>query len=382
MTSTEETASRFQCVIKLAPFSKSTKKEDDHLNSETAFRITIDANEGNQLTVASALRSFLEESCCSCFLPRVCNRVLKDEKGDTAVEVNYGDGYKTYVKSQDTSAVKSVKQIGVFLHMGELDKESTHSQIIVSPTDYLFNHVESKMREKKKLGDDTPLVLSIFTGCLLFHSPKFPSREASIQLNVPPNKLGYYTNGVFDGERQPYPTKLVEASTKNNTKKATKEKKDVKETPYKKSKPSSSSSEEQKKSDSGTKSSEKKTPVKRKRTKKHTPKATKEKEKGDPEESPPRKKSTSKDSPTSLPVSPAGNGKAQKKAVDVQDANENSEKPSKQPEGKTSAPKKSSSSAKKIKARSAKKPPIKRTTSARKVKAKTPSRPTRKKSTK
>lgn len=379
MTSTGKVASHFQCVIKLAPFAKSTKKEDYHLNSETAFRITIDPTEGSKLTVASALRLFLEESCCSCFLPRVCNRALKGENGDTAVELNYGDGYKTFVKSQNASAVKSVKQIGIFLHMGELEKESTQSQVIVSPTDYLFNHVESKMREKGKLDDDTPLVLSIFTGCLLFHSPKHPSREGSIELYVPPSELGYYTNGLFDGERKPYPTQLIESSTKKSTKEAIVEKKDEKETPGKKSNHSSSLSHEQKKSDSN-KSSENKTPIKRKRKSKS--KAVNEKEKEETKEPPPQKKSKDSSTPLTSPVPPGGNVKVQKKA-EVQEANKKAEKKSKHPEKETSTPKKSSSGAKKDTTRSAKKTPHKRATSDRKAKIKASNRASpRKKRTK
>mmetsp|Transcript_27774 Transcript_27774/g.42029 ORF Transcript_27774/g.42029 Transcript_27774/m.42029 type:complete len:324 (-) Transcript_27774:460-1431(-) len=200
----------YRFLVKLAPCN-GQDPSDYHLNSSLACMIMMDREEN--LTVASALRYLLEENFTACFLSRVCNRALKDVKEkETAVQLNYGDSWKTYVNSKGQSSVKSFKHIGVFLHLGELYEDPNLPFVVTSPSDRFFSHVEARSYDEKQ-----PMPLYICTGDVVFASRSCPSREASIELDVEPNEKGYFTNGLFDGERKPY----LHAKKKTN-KKATK----------------------------------------------------------------------------------------------------------------------------------------------------------------
>lgn len=210
----------YRFLVKLAPCN-GQDPSDYHLNSSLTCMVMMDREEN--LTVASALRYLLEENFTACFLSRVCNRALKDVKEkETAVQLNYGDSWKTYVNSKGQSSVKSFKHIGVFLHLGELYEDPNLPFVVTSPSDRFFSHVEARSYDEKQ-----PMPLYICTGDVVFASRSCPSREASIELDVESNEKGYFTNGLFDGERKPYlhakkrtnkkATKVTEENKKSST---------------------------------------------------------------------------------------------------------------------------------------------------------------------
>jgi len=176
---------------------------DSMINTNMGFAILVGKNSG---TVASATRSFLEESLSSYFLPYACNRVLeKKTRNSSGVELVYGEGYKTLVRRNNTNEVKSIKRVAVHLRIGTTANSDVSTMPVLSPTEDLYGHV-SHLRGQKNLASET-IVLYICTGDPIFTFGLNPENESCIALETG-SKIGYFSKVYFDGTRLDLPKDL------------------------------------------------------------------------------------------------------------------------------------------------------------------------------
>jgi len=275
-TSIEDKDLPIRCFIKLAPHTKKSGGDDDKLlyynkvlNSDMVFVSIVEKNSHG--SVSNALRVILEGVCGNCFLPKVCNRAFEENTVTTmAVELSYGNGYKTFVKRREPIP-RSTKRIGVFLCIGNNTNDTTTNLAAMTPTDDLYSYLSNEYRTRKN--DDNPPTLYISTGRPIFIHPKESSRESSIELQFPAvRKCGFWTDATYDGNRNDDPNqsyltpikrsttprnrtkKILPESTNNKTEKSSSE--EIKKTENEKEKRSgssdSSSSEPSSDEDEGT----------------------------------------------------------------------------------------------------------------------------------
>lgn len=186
------------CNLALAPTGK---PDATHANSNVKFQIAVEPMEYG--SVSNALRIMCEDSCSNCFLPYIVNRVLEETTiGTVAVELVYGNGFKTYIRRKDGLEVKSFKQLAVNLSIGSPNAKNIEDMPILMPEDDLYFHVASYAT-----ATGMKPTLYIRTGGPLFLYPADKSNATSIQLQVP-TKRGYWSGATFEGSRESYPKAL------------------------------------------------------------------------------------------------------------------------------------------------------------------------------
>ena len=191
-------------LVLASPHNKpDTKPDDKDFNSTVKFQLVVGKHTyGN---AAKAARTLVETSHSNCYLTQILNRKLETTtNSNVAVELIYGSGYRTYVKRNEGPEIKSYKQIGIYLSLGTgAEDEQIEKLPILMPDDNLWHHVMNM----HDLYDGIIPTLYIRTSDTLFIHPENAKNQSSISLNVP-TKRGYWTDAVYEGKREKYPTEL------------------------------------------------------------------------------------------------------------------------------------------------------------------------------
>lgn len=175
------------------------------LNSDVKFQIVI--GKGTYGSTAEAARKLVETLHSNIYLVPIVNRKLETTStANVAVELVYGDGYRTLIKRRDGNEIKAYKRIGVHLSLGTGDAdESIGSLPILMPTDNLWQHTMN-FSDLCSSNGVIP-TLYVHTSDTLFLYPVKPENTSCISLDVP-TKRGYWTGAVCDGAREAYPTNV------------------------------------------------------------------------------------------------------------------------------------------------------------------------------
>jgi hypothetical protein len=195
-------------LVLAPPHVKLDSKEDNtnpDLNCTVKFQIVI--GKGTYGSTAEAARKLVETLHSNCYLVPIVNRKLENTTtASVAVELVYGDGYRTLIKRRDGNEIKSYKQIGVHLSLGTGDAdESIGSLPILMPTDNLWQHTMNFSDLCTSSG--VVPTLYVHTSDTLFLYPVKPENMSCISLDVP-TKRGCWTGAVCDGAREAYPTNV------------------------------------------------------------------------------------------------------------------------------------------------------------------------------
>jgi hypothetical protein len=209
-------------IIATVALASAADPKDPLTNTNVTFQISVDKDSYG--SVANSLRVLLEDSHSSCYLPYICNRVLEESTmSHVAIELIYGNGYRTFIKRKDGPELKSYKQIPVNLCIGAgAADEEVHKLPILMPDDDLYTHLANSLEPELN-----PTIY-IRTGGPLFSYPIRTDHQTCITLNVP-NKRGYWAGGVYEGTRGKYPSgkeipSLQAGSTAARKRKATTDK--------------------------------------------------------------------------------------------------------------------------------------------------------------
>jgi hypothetical protein len=199
----------FLVNVALAPHDKKGSTSEAIYNSDIRFQVVI--TEGVYGTAAHAARRFVEESPSNIFLAPILNRELEDSTvGTAAVELIYGDGYRTFVVRKDGPEPKSCRPVGIHLSIGHEDDEDPSKLPIIMPDDDFWHHVMNMYDPYNGKGIPTVYVR---TSDILFLHPVKPEHQSSIALAVP-SKRGFWTGLAFDGKRAKYPEDLPKAMSR------------------------------------------------------------------------------------------------------------------------------------------------------------------------
>lgn len=221
----------YLCCVRLAPeLEHHTKHENEDTTvttMETGVVISINQSHGS---VANAARLILEEKCGNLFLPFVCNRMLTETRktADTAIELVYGDGYKTVIQRDREKKVKSnvhpSKRIFVHLRIGEMGTDrSVSSLAVLPPENDLFEHLAAHAKENDERSDDVSSVLWLCTGDPLFRYIRNPNRESILGISVPSNVNGYWTGGFCDPSTRENLNGLLQSGITDDRKRSSKD---------------------------------------------------------------------------------------------------------------------------------------------------------------
>jgi hypothetical protein len=197
----------FVVNVVLAPHEKEGVKADDkNFNNEVKFQIVVE--KGTYGTAAHAARSLIEDSHANIYLCQIVNRKLEESTvGTVAVEFIYGNGYRTFVTRKEGPELKSFRQMGILLSLGDEDEDPSKLPYIM-PDDNFWHHVMNKY--DPSMGAPT---LYIRTSDTLFIHPENTKNQSTIYLNVP-TKRGYWTGLTFEGKRDKYPKELPKGVTR------------------------------------------------------------------------------------------------------------------------------------------------------------------------
>ncbi len=199
----------FLVNVALAPYDKKSTTSEAIYNNDIRFQVVI--TEGVYGTAAHAARRLVEESPSNIFLAPILNRELEDSTvGTAAVELIYGDGYRTFVVRKDGPEPKSCRPVGVHLSIGYDDEEDPSKLPIIMPDDDFWHHVMNMYDPYNGKGIPT---VYIRTSDILFLHPVKPEHQSSIALTVP-SKRGFWTGLAFDGKRAKYPEELPKAMSR------------------------------------------------------------------------------------------------------------------------------------------------------------------------
>jgi hypothetical protein len=203
----------FLVNVALAPYEKKdlTPKEAILYNHSVRFQAVICKN-GGYGTVAYAARKLVEDAPSNVFLAPILNRELEESTIATAaVELIYGDGYRTMCQRKGGPELKTYRQIGVHISIGFEDEPFDKDMPILMPDDDFWHHVMNVYDPYN--GRGIPTVYIHTSPEVMFLHPIKTERQSSIYLSIV-NKRGFWTGLIFDGVRAGYPVDLPKTVTR------------------------------------------------------------------------------------------------------------------------------------------------------------------------
>jgi hypothetical protein len=203
----------FLVNVALAPYEKKdlTPKEDVLYNHSIRFQAVVSKN-GGYGSVAHAARKLVEEAPSNVFLAPILNRELEESTIATAaIELVYGDGYRTMCQRKGGPELKTYRQVGVHLSIGLEDELYYKDMPILMPDDDFWHHVMNVYDPYN--GKGIPTIYIQTNPDIMFLHPIKVERQSSIHLSIV-NKRGFWTGLIFDGVRTDYPADLPKTVTR------------------------------------------------------------------------------------------------------------------------------------------------------------------------